>query len=258
MGFLFGLVMLIGYFFGGFFGLTLGLVIAFAMNFITYWYSDKIVLWMYRAKDYNDKEINGMVEKLAKKAGIPKPRVCIAEMDVPNAFATGRSPGHSAVCVTKKLVDELTSKEIEGVLAHELSHIKNRDTLTSTIAATMAGAITWLGYVFWFGDSENRNIFSYILLFILAPLAAMLIQMAISRSREYVADENGASISSPSGLADALEKIAGVVKEKPIRGNSSTSHLFIVNPFSGGALVNIFSTHPPIHERIKRLRAMKV
>jgi heat shock protein HtpX len=256
MGFLFGLVMLIGYFFGGFFGLTLGLVFAFLMNFFTYWYSDKIVLWMYRAKESKDREINLMVEKLAKKADIPKPRVYVAEMDVPNAFATGRSPKHSAVCVTKALMSELTAKEIEGVLAHELAHIKNRDTLTSTVAATMAGALTWLGYVFWFGDSENRNIISYILLFILAPLAAMLIQLAISRSREYVADETGAKISSPAGLADALEKIAGFVKQRPLRGNSSTSQLFIVNPFSGGTLMNLFSTHPPIHERVRRLREM--
>ena len=247
----------IGYFFGGMFGATIGLIIAFAVNFLTFWFSDKIVLKIYRAKEYNDKKILSMLEKLAKKADIPIPKLYIINMEVPNAFATGRSPNHSAVAVTSGLLDKLDDDEIEGVLAHEFSHIKHRDILVSTLAATIGGAITWLGYLFWFGsDEKGRNALSYVLLFILAPLAAMLIRLAISRNREYFADRGGAAISDPLSLASALNKISNAAKETPAQGNAATSHMFIVNPFSGRALVGLFSTHPPVEERIRRLKTM--
>lgn len=255
LGLLTALFLAIGFFFAGMTGMTIGLIFAFMMNFFAYFFSDKIVLRMYGAKKLEDKKINAMVERLAKKAGIPKPKTYIVGMDVPNAFATGRSPKHAAVAVTKGLMDKLNESEIEGVLAHELSHIKNRDTLVQTIAATIAGAISWLAYAFMFGD-EDRNIFATMLLFILAPLAASLIQMSISRSREYMADDGGAKISSPLDLASALGKISAAAKERPMRGNNATSHLFIVNPFSAGGVVNLFSTHPPIEKRIARLKEM--
>lgn len=246
----------IGFFFAGIMGATIGLIIAFLTNFFAYWFSDKFVLRMYGAKKFSDRKIAGIVEKLAKKAAIPIPGLYVVKMDVPNAFATGRSPKHSAVAVTKGLVDNLDDDEIEGVLAHEINHIKHRDTLISTMAATISGALTWLGYMFWFsGDSERRNAISYILLFVMAPLAALLIRLAISRSREYFADRGGAEISSPKGLADALEKISQSAKERPVSGNHATSHMFIVNPFSG-SFTSLFSTHPPVEERVRRLRAM--
>ncbi len=246
----------VGYFFGGMLGMGIGLVIAFAINFITFWFSDRIVLAMYRAKRYEDRRILSMVKRLAEKAGIPTPALYIVEMDVPNAFATGRGPGHSAVAVTKPLVDKLDDGEIEGVLAHEINHIKHRDTLVSTMAATIGGAITWLAYLFWFGSDDNKNILSYMLLFVLAPLAAMLVRLAISRNREYFADRGGADISSPLGLASALQKISDSAKNSKSSGNHATSHMFIVNPFPGKALVSLFSTHPPVDERIRRLKEM--
>ncbi|MBI5061494.1 MAG: zinc metalloprotease HtpX [Candidatus Aenigmarchaeota archaeon] len=247
----------IGYFFGGILGMTIGLVIAFSMNFLMFWFSDKIVLAMYRAKKYDNRKIRAMVEKLSKKADIPVPELYIVDMDVPNAFATGRGPGHSVVAVTRSLADKLDDDEIEGVLAHEINHIKHRDTLVSTMAATIGGAITWIAYLFWFGSDENKNIVSYILLFVLAPIAALLVRLAISRNREYFADRGGAEISTPSGLASALRKISAAAKEKPVGGNHATSHMFIVNPFSGKALIRLFSTHPPIDERIRRLEEME-
>jgi len=254
LGLLTAIFLAVGFWFGGLFGLTIGLGLALVINFFSYWYSDKIVLWMYKAKPLQDKKINAMVEKLAHKAGIPKPKTYIVEMDVPNAFATGRSPSHSAVAVTKALMETLNDGEIEAVLAHEISHIKNRDTLISTLAAVIAGAISWLAYAFYFGDSENRNALSFVLLFILAPLAASLVRLAISRTREFGADHSGALISDPLKLASALEKISGY--KSRAKGNAATSHLFIVNPFSGQSMVALFSTHPPLEERCRRLREM--
>jgi len=256
LGLLTAIFLAVGYLFGGMFGATIGLVIALATNFISYWYSDKIVLRMYRAKKMDDKKINGIVEKLAKKMGLPKPKTYFIETDVPNAFATGRSPKRSAVAVTKGLMDKLNDEEIEGVLAHEMAHIKNRDTLVSTIAATLAGALTWLAYLFYFGDERNRNALSFIFLFIFAPLAASLIRLAISRNREYLADHTGAMNSNPLKLASALEKISDSVRHKPMKGNTSTAHLFIVNPFSSMSLIELFSTHPPTEKRTAALRAM--
>jgi len=256
LGLLTAIFIAIGYIFGGIVGATAGLILAFTMNFFSYWYSDKIVLWMYRARKLDDKKINSMIEKLAKKSGIPKPKTYFVDTDVPNAFATGRSPKHSAVAVTRGLMERLDDDEIEGVLAHEMSHIKNRDTLVSTIAATLAGALTWLAYLFYFGDQRNKNALSFILLFILAPLAASLIRLGISRNREYLADHAGALISSPLKLASALEKISSDVKVKPMKGNNATAHMFIVNPFSGTTMIELFSTHPPTEKRVAALRAM--
>lgn len=255
LGLMAAIFLAVGFFFAGPVGATVGLVIALALNFFSYWYSDKIVLKIYRAKRSDNKKLNEIVSRLAKKAGIPKPKTYVIQTDILNAFATGRSPKHSAVAVTTGLMSRLSSEEIEGVLAHEVAHIKNRDTLTSTVAATIAGALTWLAYIFYFG-SDNRNALSFVLLFVLAPLAASLIRLSISRTREYAADRYGASISDPKWLASALEKIEDSVKGVKIRGNAATSHMFIVNPFRGQSLVEIFSTHPPTEKRVAALRAM--
>ncbi len=256
LGLLTAIFLAVGYAFAGIAGATIGLVIALVMNFVSYWYSDKIVLWMYRAKKLDDKKINNIIKKLAEKSAIPVPATYIVETDAPNAFATGRSPKHSAVAVTRGLIERLDDDEIEGVLAHELSHIKNRDTLVSTIAATLAGALTWLAYLFYFGDERERNGLSFILLFILAPLAASLIRLAISRNREYLADQTGAMLSDPMSLASALEKISSYSHGKKMRGNKATAHMFIVNPFSGASMMELFSTHPPTEKRTAVLRAM--
>ncbi len=257
LGILTGLFLLIGYIFGGLAGATVGLIIAFAMNFITFYFSDKIVLAMYGAKEMDEKDhkdLHKSVEKIAGKMGIPKPKMYIIQMDVPNAFATGRSPENSAIAFTTGILDKLNHKELEGVISHELSHVKNRDTLISTMAATLGGAITWLAYMFYFSsDDDNKNPLSFILLFILAPLAATLIKLAITRSREYLADQTGAMHANPLDLASALEKISSYSGKI---NNPSTAHLFIVNNFSGSSMINLFSTHPPIEERIHRLKQM--
>jgi len=259
LGLLTAIFLAIGFYFAGVYGMLVGLAMAFLINFTSYWYSDKIVLSMYRAKPLSEKDfptIHESLKKLAEKAGIPKPKLFLVDMPIPNAFATGRNPKNSAVAITKGLLN-LSKDEIEGVIAHEISHIKHRDTLISTMAATIAGALSWLAYIFYFG-SDERNAFSFILLFILAPLAATIIRLAISRNREFFADKEGAEISDPLSLANALEKISMYAKKFRIQGNPSTSHLFIVNPFSSGTLVKLFSTHPPVEERIARLRKMAV
>lgn len=259
MGFLTAILLAIGYIFGGVFGVTLGLLIAFATNFVSYWYSDKFVLWIFRAKKMggkDHKDIHAMVERIAKKAGIPKPPLYFMDTDVPNAFATGRNKNHAAVAVTKGLLEKLDNKEIEAVLAHEIGHVKNRDILVGTVAATIAGALTWIAYLFFYGDERNRNALSFILLFILAPFAAMLVRLAITRSRELGADRTGAMLSDPLDLASALQKISDSVKARPLRGNSSASHLFIVNPFSADRVAGLFSTHPPVEQRVKLLKEM--
>lgn len=247
----------IGYFFGGFIGLTIGLIIAVAINFITYWFSDKIVLKIYGAKPLKDKKINDIVRKLAEKAKIPMPKTYLVDMDVPNAFATGRNENHAAVAVTTGLVERLNDDEIEGVLAHELSHIRHNDILVSSVAATMASAITWIAYIFLFsGDDEGGNILGLLLAFILAPIAASLIQLAITRNREYYADQGGAELTNPLHLAHALDKISKAGKVKGSGSKTATAHMFIVNPFSARSLSNLFSTHPPVEERIKRLKEL--
>jgi heat shock protein HtpX len=265
LGLLTGILLAIGFFFGGFIGMTFALIFAFMLNFVSYWYSDKIVLSIYRARELSKSEspkIHEMVERLSKNAKIPKPRVYIVNTNTPNAFATGRDPKHSAVAVTTGLLNLLEDDEIEGVLGHEIAHIKARDTLTSTIAATIAGAIAYLAHIVWYsllfggGRREGGNLLFLPLLF-LAPLAATLIQLAISRGREFVADKTGALLcGKPLSLASALEKISKGVEVYPLHGNPATSHLFIVNPFHSDWIVNLFSTHPPINERIKRLKEL--
>lgn len=263
------LFLVIGGAIGGNQGLFIAFVFALVMNCASYWFSDKIVLSMYGAREVSVHEapdLYRLVQRLAQHAGIPMPRVYIIPSDAPNAFATGRNPEHGAVAVTEGIVRMLDTDELAGVLAHELGHIRNRDTLIMTVAATLAGAITMLahmaqwGAMFGFGrrddeDSGGGGMLSLLFMAILAPIAATLIQLAISRSREYFADSTGAAIAgSPSGLARALEKLHYASQRLPLEANPATAHLFIVNPLTGGSLVNLFSTHPPIEERIRRLR----
>lgn len=268
LGLLSGLLLFMGGAMGGKGGMIIALIIALAMNFFSYWFSDKIVLKMYKAEELSELDAPGLhrtVEELARNAGIPKPRIALVPQDAPNAFATGRNPGNAVVAVTRGILNLLSRDELRGVLAHELGHIKNRDILIQSVAAVMATAIMFAGNMLRFtaifggmGDSENRsNPLAGIILAILAPIAAMLIQMGISRSREYLADETGANVSGkPLGLASALEKLQNSAKRIPLQGNPATENMFIVNPFSGRALAGLFATHPPIEERIRRLEAM--
>ena len=257
---------------GGQGGVVIAFVIAGAMNFFSYWYSDKIVLKMYRAKEVSENEspeFYAMVRQLAIKAGLPMPKVYIIPGDSPNAFATGRNPEHAAVAATEGIMRILTRDELEGVMAHELAHVKNRDTLISTVAATIAGAISMLGHMFqWaaiFGggrsDEEEGGggLLGGLALAIIAPIAAMLIQMAVSRSREFLADAEGARIcGKPLALANALHKLQQGSQRAPMQNaTAATSHLFIVNPLTGGSLLKLFSTHPPTEERIARLQALQ-
>lgn len=259
------ILMLIGDFFGGLQGMTMMLIVSVGMNFFAYWNSDKMVLAHYNAQQVNAHtapELYSMVEKLAKKANLPMPKVYIIDSPIPNAFATGRDPEHAAVAVNSALVDLLDKEEIEGVLAHELSHIKNRDILVSTIAASMAGAISTIAqWGMFFGggrdeDGEGSNPVAAILIMILAPIAAMVIQMAVSRSREYMADESGGKISgNPDALADALLKLEAYAKRGVMpNATEATAHMFIVNPFSAANLQKMFSTHPSTEERVALLR----
>ena len=267
------MLVLIGGAIGGQQGMVIAFVIALAMNFFSYWFSDKIVLAAYGAKPIDEAEaprLYAIVHRLATRAGIPMPRVYLVPSETPNAFATGRNPQHAVVAVTEGIMRILDEEELEGVLAHELSHVKNRDVLISTIAATLAGAITYLAHMAqWaamFGgrsrdDEEGgSNPIAMILLAILAPIAAMLVQMAVSRSREFQADATGAQVAGkPWGLAKALEKLQMANEAVPMaNATPATAHLFIVNPLSGQTLMRLFSTHPPLEERIARLRAMRV
>lgn len=260
-----GLLMLIGDFFGGLKGMQMMLIFSIGMNFITYWHSDKMVLAHYKAHQVDKKsapKLYGIVERLAAKAGLPMPKVYIIDSNVPNAFATGRNPEHAAVAVNTALADMLTEEELEGVLAHELSHVKHRDILVSTIAASMAGAISTIAQwgMFLGGardeDGEARNPVAAILVMILAPLAAMLIQMAVSRSREYMADKSGGEIcGNPDALADALLKIEAFARRRVMPGaTEATAHMFIINPFTAADAKKLFSTHPSTEERVKLLR----
>ena len=255
--------------FGGRSGAMMALILAGIMNFGAYWFSDKIVLMMYRAKPVTDAEapeLYAITRDLTMKAGLPMPKVYIMDNDTPNAFATGRNPSHAAVAVTRGIMRLLSKEELTGVIGHELAHIQNRDILISTISATIAGAISYLAHMAqWaamFGssrdDERGGNPIALIAMMIVAPLAAMIIQMAISRSREYGADEGGARITgNPLSLANALRKLEYANKRIPMAvPNEATAHMFIVSPLSGGSLLRLFSTHPPIEERIKRLEAM--
>jgi len=271
LGALTGLLMLIGGLIGGREGVFIAFIFAMILNFGSYWFSDKIVLKMYHAQEVSENSAPGLfsiVRNLALKAQLPMPRVCIIPEEAPNAFATGRNEKHAVVAVTEGIMKILNKEELEGVIAHELSHIKNRDMLIGSIAATLAGAIVMLAHMAqWaaiFGgvrsDDEDRGggIIGLIAMAILAPIAAALIQMAISRSREYLADASGAGITkNPYGLAGALEKLSRASQIIPMDAKPSTAHLFIVNPLSGKLLMNLFSTHPPLEDRIARLKSMK-
>ena len=262
----------IGYFVGGQSGMIIAFGFAVVMNFVSYWFSHKIVLSMYKAQEVTESDaprLFGMVQRLSTQAGLPTPKVYIIPDSSPNAFATGRNPANGVVAFTQGILDLLSEDELEGVTAHELAHIKNRDILTQTIAATIAGAMGMLasmaqwGAIFGgMGRSDDReggggNIIGLLVMAIVAPIAAMFVQMAISRAREYAADATGAQISAkPLSLANALRKLHAGVVRRPMDANPATAHMFIINPFSGRSMKNLFSTHPPVEERIARLEAM--
>jgi heat shock protein HtpX len=262
-----GLLMIIGYFVAGKVGVAIAFVLSLVLNFGSYWYSDQLVLKMSGAQEVSEAsapQLYATVRDLTDKAKLPMPRVYIMQQDSPNAFATGRNPEHAAVAVTTGIMKIMNKDELSGVIAHELSHIQNRDTLIGTVAATMAGTVVMVatvarwGAVFGMGEDGGRTV-GLIATAIVAPIAATLIQMAISRSREYLADESGARMSGkPEALAGALAKLARGVQAKPMDANPSTAHLFIVNPFSGSTVMSLFSTHPPIEKRIERLMKMKL
>jgi len=255
------LFLAIGYYFAGSGGMIIGFLVALAANLLAYWYSDKFVLSVYGAKKVkpNDyPEVYASLEKICKKADMPVPPLYYVNANVPNAFATGRDPNHAAVAVTKGLLAHLSTEEVEAVLAHEIGHVKNRDTLISAMAATLAGAITWFAHIFIFSNNEERSAASYLLLLIVAPLAATILQLAISRGREFEADRFGAHVSDPLSLASALEKISAEATAHPVKGDPAMSALFIVNPFKPGFLAGLFSTHPPVQDRISILRHMSV
>lgn len=260
------LLLFLGQVFGGRTGMILALAVAAVMNFISYFYSDKIALAMYRARPVTREELPrayAIVERLTQKVGIPMPKIYVIPTESPNAFATGRNPNHASVAVTQGILNLLNDDELEGVLAHELGHVRNRDILISSIAATVAGAITYLaevgrwGMIFGGYDRDDNNRgggFAALFMLILAPIAAVMIQLAVSRSREYQADETGAHFTgNPYALASALAKLDAYSKRLPMQATPSTAHLFIVQPSLGKSLMNLFQTHPPIAKRIERL-----
>ena len=264
------MLVFVGGLLGGKSGMTFALIMAFGINFITYWFSDKIVLKMYGAKQVTEAEapeLYSMVRRLSQRAELPMPKVYVMEQDQPNAFATGRNPQHGAVAVTTGIVRILSREELEGVIGHELAHIKHRDILVSTVAATIAGALSYLAqmaqWTMIFGgrssdDNRGGNPIAALVMMIVGPIAAMMVQMAISRSREYGADAGGATIAgNPMYLANALKKLHMASQKIPMNANPATSHMFIVNPLSGGGLLRLFSTHPPMEERVARLESMR-
>ncbi len=264
------LIVAIGGMFGGKSGMIIALLLAGGMNFFSYWFSDKIVLKMYRAQEATPDQapdLYRIVEELARNANLPMPKVYIMPEDSPNAFATGRNPEHAVVAVTEGLLNIMDREELKGVIAHELSHVKDRDILIGSIAATLAGAIMVLASmarwsaIFGGGSSDDEGGLGFIgliVMSIIAPIAAMIVQMAVSRSREYLADSEGAKVAGhPEGLARALEKLGAYSERRPMNANPSTAHMFIVNPLSGGSLMKLFSTHPPLEERIARLRGTR-
>lgn len=266
-----GIIIVLGGAMGGKTGIMIALILALVMNVGSYWYSDKIVLSMYGAQEVAPQDapmLHAMVEELAARADIPKPRVCVIPEDAPNAFATGRDPAHGVVAVTHGIMRILSPEELKGVLAHEIGHIANRDILVQTVAGVLASVIVsianmmqWAA-IFGFGRSDDEeggtSPLVAIMMAIVAPIAASLIQFAISRSREYLADETGASLSgNPLYLAGALAKLQAWSQKVPMQhGSQATAHMFIVNPFSGASMASLFSTHPPMEERIARLQAM--
>jgi len=264
------IIVWIGQFLGGRQGMMIALILAAGMNFFSYWYSDKLVLKMYRASEVTPDqapELYEMVQRLTQQAGLPLPRLYVIPQDAPNAFATGRNPENAVVAVTQGLLKTMDREELTGVLAHELAHVKNRDILIGSIAATMAGAIMMLASmarwsaIFGGGSRDEEGgggMVGLIAMSIIAPLAAVIVQMAISRSREYLADATGARFAGhPEGLASALGKLGSYSKRLPMDANPSTAHMFIVNPLSGRSMMSLFSTHPPLEERIARLKGSR-
>jgi heat shock protein HtpX len=256
---------------GGKHGMTIALIFAFGINFFAYWFSDKVVLRMYGARQVSESDapaLYSIVRRLAQKAEIPMPKVYMIDEEQPNAFATGRNPGHAAVAVTRGIMRLLSADELQGVIGHELAHVKHRDILISTIAATIAGAISYLSqmaqWAMIFGgfrgdDDEGGNPIAALVMMIVGPIAAIIVQMAISRSREYSADAGGARIAgNPRYLSNALRKLQRAAQKIPMDANPSTAHMFIVNPLSGGGVLKLFSTHPPLEERISRLESMSL
>lgn len=265
-----GIFLLVGEAAGGRNGMVMAFGFAVLMNAGAYWFSDKIVLRMYGAQEVSEAEapeLHGIVRRLATAARLPMPKVYLIPNDSPNAFATGRNPEHAAVAVTRGITRILNGEELEGVLAHEMAHVKNRDILIGTVAATLAGAVMMLArfaqFAAIFGgggdrDREGGGGLGLLAMAILAPIGAMLVQMAVSRSREYLADEKGARFcGNPESLAGALEKISYASKRVPLEASPATAHMFILSPLSGGGLRSLFSTHPPVEKRIERLRAMR-
>lgn len=253
------LLVLIGDWFGGAQGMFIFFLIALAFNVATYWFSDKIVLKMYHAQPApENSRLTQAARRVSQLAGVPMPKVYLIDAPAANAFATGRNPQHAAVAATSGILNILNDAELEGVIAHEMAHVRNRDILIGTIAAVIAGAITMISRLAWFtGGDDDRNPYVGILIMITAPIAALLIQMAVSRSREYAADQTGAGIvKNPLGLASALRKLQMSSQKTRINANPATAHMFIINPLSGRGFINLFSTHPPIEERIARLEAL--
>lgn len=263
MGLMTALLLVIGDYIGGSSGMTVMLAFSLIYNVLLYWYSDKLVIAQYDARPVDAgsaPQLYGIVQNLARRAQLPMPRVYVVDTALPNAFATGRNPEHAAVCVTTGLMEMLTPREVAGVLGHEMSHVKHNDILISTIAAGMAGIISVMArFAFWFGgdrDDRRNNPLAGILMLVLTPLAAAVIQLAISRTREYMADFTGGQLSGdPDALADALEKIEGYARTRTMpRATEATAHMFIISPFSAKDAQAIFSTHPPTEKRIERLR----
>ncbi|MDQ1269709.1 MAG: heat shock protein HtpX [Thermodesulfobacteriota bacterium] len=261
-----GLFLVLGYLLAGQTGMFIALIFAGAMNVFSYWYSDKVVLKMYRAQPLERSQAPGLfdtVARLARQAGLPMPNIYLIPESAPNAFATGRNPEHAVVAVTQGLMNMMNQDELEGVLAHELGHVKNRDILISTIVATLAGAIMWIASIARFSaffggrddDEGGLGIIGVLVVSMVAPIAAMIVQMAVSRSREYLADATAASITgNPRGLASALSKLGGFSRSHAqVDASPATAHMFIVNPLTGKQMMNLFSTHPPIEERVARL-----
>jgi len=256
---------------GGQHGMMFAFIFALLVNFGAYWFSDRIVLSMYKAEEAGESQMPDLftvVRELASEAKIPMPKVYTIPQDSPNAFATGRDPKHAAVCVTRGIMDILNREELKGVLAHEIAHIKNRDVLIMTVAASVAGAIMVLANmarwaaIFGFGGrgrDRGGGVIGLLAISILAPIAALIVQLAISRTREYSADKGGAMLAdSSAGLAGALVKLEEAAKHRKMKASPQTAHMFIVNPLRGNMLASLFSTHPPIQERVRRLRGMKI